>query len=53
MRKMAGLNPERIHSAYMLVYIRKSILDKLLRPPSPHDINPRMCEIIQKKEVLL
>ncbi len=43
----------RIHSAYMLVYVKKSLFAELMRPPDPYLVNPTMCSRIVQRERIL
>lgn len=39
----------RIHSAYMLVYLRSDLCEELIRPPDPMLVNPKMVERCAKR----
>ena len=51
--KRPGLGKrDRIHSAYMLVYVKKSIHDFLCAAPDPYSVNPAMAHRIERLEQL-
>jgi len=46
-REMRGAQTptrQRIHNAYMLVYIREDLAAQILSPPDPRAVNPKMVE---------
>jgi len=45
--------PPRTHSAYILVYVRTELIQQLLRPVDPEEINPQLvekCRVAAKKQ---